>query len=88
MLVQLLEQVFHLTKKLPRLRGLPATCFELGNQKMLLGDPKFGIHDMLTGAFNVFLGRVHCVEASRGGDRKSTRLNSSHSSPSRMPSSA
>ena len=24
----------------------------------------------------------------RGGDRKSTRLNSSHSSPSRMPSSA
>ena len=27
-------------------------------------------------------------QASVGGDRKSTRLNSSHSSPSRMPSSA
>ena len=30
-----------------------------------------------------------CVDGSRGsGDRKSTRLNSSHEIPSRMPSSA
>ena len=28
------------------------------------------------------------AEASNGGDRKSTRLNSSHEIPSRMPSSA
>ena len=29
-----------------------------------------------------------CMASSGPGDRKSTRLNSSHSSPSRMPSSA
>ena len=28
------------------------------------------------------------IEAGKGGDRKSTRLNSSHVSESRMPSSA
>ena len=33
-----------------------------------------------------FCDAVECVR--EGGDRKSTRLNSSHSSPSRMPSSA
>ena len=34
-------------------------------------------------------GKIACAFSSAGGlDRKSTRLNSSHSSPSRMPSSA
>ena len=32
--------------------------------------------------------RFSTVQGPRGRDRKSTRLNSSHSSPSRMPSSA
>ena len=38
--------------------------------------------------FNRSLGKVRYVQVEREKDRKSTRLNSSHSQQSRMPSSA
>ena len=64
---------------------------------MRLGDAraKTGIEFIPTGALSVDLAlgvggvpRGRVVEIFGPEDRKSTRLNSSHSSPSRMPSSA
>ena len=43
---------------------------------------------MLRGRFDKTAGKFTVDRAAKTGDRKSTRLNSSHSSPSRMPSSA
>ena len=49
---------------------------------------KFKFYDMNCGRLMVLNPRVHEESRKMHPDRKSTRLNSSHSAKSRMPSSA
>src|SRR3546814_9588844 len=65
-----------------------------GEPRQHQGDrgPEIGRHDLGAGqlrpAANHGRGAVHVQVGAHAGDRKSTRLNSSHSCASRMPSSA
>ena len=54
----------------------------------LLADDKDMLEDLVAAAFNDAVRRAEATSQERMGDRKSTRLNSSHSQQSRMPSSA